>query len=60
VPVFVVEADIEKRLIDEGSNVQPRDRLHQVGGPALVPAGPKMCANYQGLPTGRARPYRLK
>jgi hypothetical protein len=46
VPVFVVEANIEKRLIDEGSNMQPRDRLHQVGGPALVPAGPKMCANY--------------
>ena len=50
-PVFVVEANMEERLIDQSS-----DWLHQVGRPALVPAGPKMHANDQGFASGYARP----
>ena len=46
-PVLMVHANVENRLVDERGDVQAGDRLHQVGGSSLVPSWPKMGAHHQ-------------
>jgi hypothetical protein len=49
VPILVVKANIEDGLIDKRGNVQPSDRLHQVGRATLVPPRSKVGTNHEGL-----------